>query len=344
MDWDCQFRGACFDGSHMSAVLHPVSPAIQIQDLRVDYGKFVAVDDLTISVPAGEIFGLVGPNGAGKTSTFKVLATLMEPTYGEVRLAGIDIFEQPEAARRVMAYMPDLAPVPSDLKVWEFLDCFAEAHELGNAAQRRERIEECLDLVSLADKNNVFCKTLSRGQTQRLVLAKTLLHRPKVLILDEPASGMDPMSRRQLRLALRNLAADGATVIVSSHILSELSEMCTSICVMNRGKLLAAGSVEEVRRVLGRTERILTLGVVERVDEAVGWLQGREHVAEVRLAGERIAFSFAGSARDQAQLVSDLVQEAFLIHALEEQRSTFEEILLDVSGSNAAAAPNLPLS
>lgn len=344
MDWDCQFRGACFDGREMSAVLHPVPPAIQIQDLRVDYGKFVAVDDLTISVPAGEIFGMVGPNGAGKTSTFKVLATLMEPTYGEVRLAGIDIFEQPEAARRVMAYMPDLAPVPSDLKVWEFLDCFAEAHELGNAAQRRERITECLELVSLSDKNSVICKTLSRGQTQRLVLAKTLLHRPKVLILDEPASGMDPMSRRQLRLALRHLVADGAAVIVSSHILSELSEMCTSICVMNRGKLLAAGSVEDVRRVLGRTERTLTLGVLEQMDAAVEWLKGREHVAEVQMAAERIVFRFAGSARDQAQLVSDLVQDSFLIHVLEEQRSTFEEILLDVSGPNAAASPNFPLS
>jgi ABC-2 type transport system ATP-binding protein len=328
----------------MSAVLHPVPFAIQIQDLRVDYGKFVAVDDLTISVPAGEIFGLVGPNGAGKTSTFKVLATLMEPTYGEVRLAGIDIFEQPEAARRVMAYMPDLAPVPSDLKVWEFLDCFAEAHELGNAAQRRERIAECLELVSLGDKTSVFCKTLSRGQTQRLVLAKTLLHRPKVLILDEPASGMDPMSRRQLRLALRHLVGGGATVIVSSHILSELSEMCTSMGVMNRGKLLAAGSVEEVRRVLGRTERTLTLGVLERMEAAVEWLKGREQVAEVQIAGERLVFRFEGSARDQAQLVADLVQDAFLVHVLEEQRSTFEEILLDVSGSNAAAAANLPLS
>jgi ABC-2 type transport system ATP-binding protein len=321
------------------------APAIQIKDLRVDYGNFIAVDDVTMDVSPGEIFGLVGPNGAGKTSTFRVLATLMEPTYGSVKLAGIDIFEQPEAARRVMGYMPDLAPVPSDMKVWEFLDLFAESHGLGTAGQRRDRVEECLGLVSLLEKRAVFCKSLSRGQTQRLVLAKTLLHRPRVLILDEPASGMDPLSRRQLRMALRTLAADGATIIVSSHILSELAEMCTSLCVMNRGKLLASGSVEEVRRVLGRAERTLTLGVLDRVAEAVRWLGDQPHVTEVLMAGERITFRFAGTPYDQAALVSSLVREEFLIHVLEEQKSSFEEILVDVAESSSAPAlpPLLPV-
>jgi ABC-2 type transport system ATP-binding protein len=321
------------------------APAIQIHDLRVDYGNFVAVDDVTMEVPAGEIFGLVGPNGAGKTSTFRVLATLMEPTYGRVKLAGIDIFERPEAARRVMGYMPDLAPVPSDLKVWEFLDLFAEAHALGNAARRRERINECLDQVNLLEKSQVFCKTLSRGQTQRLVLAKTLLHRPRVLILDEPASGMDPLSRRQLRMALRTLAADGATIIVSSHILSELAEMCTSLCVMNRGKLLASGTVDEVRRLLGRAERTLVVGVVERAGEAAAWLAGQPHVTGVGAAGGRISFQFAGSVHEQAGLVSGLVRADFLVQVMEEQKSTFEEILMDVATNDPlnAGPPELPV-
>lgn len=321
------------------------APAIQINDLRVDYGDFVAVDDVTLSVPPGEIFGLVGPNGAGKTSTFRVLATLMEPTYGEVRLAGIDIFEQPENARRVIGYMPDLAPVPSDLKAWEFLDLYAESHGLGNTAQRMQRIQECLTQVNLVEKAGVFCKTLSRGQTQRLVLAKTLLHRPKVLILDEPASGMDPLSRRQMKQALRGLVAEGATIIVSSHILSELAEMCTSLCVMNRGKLLASGSVDDVRRALGRAERTLTLGVLERQDEAASWLLGQDHVSEIYPSGERILFRFSGSPREQAELVSRLVRAEFLIHVLEEQKSTFEEILVDVAESNSVPAgpPSLPV-
>ena len=324
-------------------VMPDVVPAIQINDLRVDYGNFVAVDDVTLAVAPGEIFGLVGPNGAGKTSTFRVLATLMEPTYGGVKLAGIDIFEQPEAARHVMGYMPDLAPVPSDLKVWEFLDLFADAHQLGGAVQRRARADECLAQVNLSEKRGVFCKTLSRGQTQRLVLAKTLLHRPRVLILDEPASGMDPMSRRQLRMALRTLAAEGATVIVSSHILSELAEMCTSLCVMNRGKLLASGTVDEVRRVLGRAERTLVLSVLERGTAAAAWLETQAGVSAVKPSGERISFHFTGCAQEQAGLVTGLVHGEFRILALEEQKSTFEEILMDVATADPLhAGPSPP--
>ena len=187
--------------------------AIEIRDLRVDYGDFVAVRDISLSVPCGEVFGLVGPNGAGKTSTFKVLTTLMEPTYGEVSIAGLDIFEQAEEAREVMGYMPDLAPVPSDLKLWEFLDFHANTHRLGNGKERRAHVDECLELVNLLDKSDSWCKELSRGQTQRLVLAKTLLHRPKVLILDEPASGLDPLSRREMRIIFQDLARQGLSLI-----------------------------------------------------------------------------------------------------------------------------------
>lgn len=315
----------------------PEEPAIDIRDLRVDYGSFVAVNDLTLQVPRGEVFGLVGPNGAGKTSTFRVLATLMEPTYGEVQIAGIDLAEDPESARRVLAYMPDLAPVPSDLKVHEFLDLFAEAHSLGKAAQRRERIDECLAQVQLSDERGKFCKTLSRGQTQRMVLAKTLLHRPQVLILDEPASGMDPLSRRHLRLVLRELADKGATVFVSSHILSELAEMCTSLCVMNKGKLLASGSVDEVRRIMGRSERAVTIALLDRVEEAFEWLRAREGVCEAFAVEKRIRFHFAGTEEAQAELLSGLILEKFRVTVFEEQKSTFEDILLNVAQGNVSS-------
>jgi ABC-2 type transport system ATP-binding protein len=251
-------------------------PAIDIRYLRVDYGNFVAVDDLTLSVPAGEVFGLVGPNGAGKTSTFRVLTTLMEPTYGEVILDGVDVLEDTETARRIIGYMPDLAPVPSDLKVGEFLEFHASAYGLGSKAQCRERVAECLEEVALTNQRGSWCKALSRGQTQRVVLAKTLLHRPRVIILDEPASGLDPLARRDLRQALQKLAATGATVFVSSHILSELAEMCSSLCVMNRGKLLASGTAGEVRNQLGRNERTLTVSLLSRHQEAASWLTSRE--------------------------------------------------------------------
>lgn len=312
----------------------PAPPAIEITDLRVDYGDFVAVDDVSMSVPAGEVFGLVGPNGAGKTSTFRVLATLMEPTYGEVRLAGIDILEDPRAARRVLGYMPDLAPVPSDLKVWEFLDLYADAHGLGSSSARRARWEEALDGVSLSDKRNAYCRALSRGQTQRLVLAKTVLHRPRVMILDEPASGMDPLSRRSLRFALRRLADDGTAVMVSSHILGELAEMCTSLCVMNRGRLLASGSVDEVRRVLGRTERTLSVEVLERADEAAAWIGRQPGAGEPRVHGPRVTFQFTGSQDEQAALVAGLVGQGLRLTSFEEQKSSFEDILVEVAEGN----------
>lgn len=308
--------------------------AIEIRDLRVDYGDFVAVNDVSLSVPYGEVFGLVGPNGAGKTSTFKVLATLMEATYGEVSLAGLDVMEETEKAREILGYMPDLAPVPSDLRLWEFLAFHAETHRLGNRRQRLDRVEECLEIVNLKDKRRSWCKELSRGQTQRLVLAKTLLHRPKVLILDEPASGLDPLSRREMRMALQGLARDGATVLVSSHILSELAEMCSSMCVMNQGSLLSSGTAEQVRKDLGRTERVLTAVVVGPGEAVRDWLDGRDGVSEVRVDGARVVFGFAGDDQQQAQLLSDLAAAGLGLKSFNEEESSFEDILVRVAEGN----------
>ena len=313
---------------------HEIFPAIEIQSLRVDYGDFVAVDDLTLSVAAGEVFGLVGPNGAGKTSTFKVLTTLLEPTYGEVKLGGVDIFEDIEGARRIIGYMPDLAPVPSDLKVGEFLEFYAAAYGLGRRAERRDRVGECLGEVALLNESMKWCKELSRGQTQRLVLAKTLLHRPRVLILDEPASGLDPLARRDLRGVLRRLAAEGATVFVSSHILSELAEMCSSLCVMNRGRLLAAGTAEEVRGQLGSGRRCITTALLGRQNEAARWLGGQADVGDVKVSGEQVVFEFSGSDDGQADLMEGLIGLGMRLRSFEEKRSSFEEILVGVAEGN----------
>ncbi|MEA3208086.1 MAG: type transport system ATP-binding protein [Chthoniobacter sp.] len=310
------------------------TPAIDIRYLRVDYGNFVAVDDLTLSVPPGEVFGLVGPNGAGKTSTFRVLTTLMEPTYGEVMLDGVDAFEDIESARRIIGYMPDLAPVPTDLKVWEFLDFHAAAYGLGRRSQRRERVAECLEEVALTAQRNNWCKELSRGQTQRVVLAKTLLHRPRVLILDEPASGLDPLARRDLRNTLRKLARTGATVFVSSHILSELAEMCSSLCVMNRGRLLASGTVDQVRHQLGSTERVLTATVLSRQEEAGEWLSAQAAVHDLRIAGHQVIFGFKGCDEAQADLMAGLIGLGIRMRAFEEKRSSFEDILVEVAETN----------
>ena len=309
-------------------------PAIDIRSLRVDYGNFVAVDELTLKVPAGEIFGLVGPNGAGKTSTFRVLTTLMEPTYGEVVLCGVDVLEDIETARRIIGYMPDLAPVPSDLKVREFLEFHAAAYGIGNRAERRERVAECLEEVALTGQRESWCKALSRGQTQRVVLAKTLLHRPRILILDEPASGLDPLARRDLRQALRKLAATGATVFVSSHILSELAEMCSSLCVMNRGKLLASGTVQQVRDQLGSNERTLTITLLDRHQDAADWLRSQPSVHDLKLSHQQVVFGFTGTDDGQADLMEGLIRRGVRMRAFEEKRSSFEDILVEVAETN----------
>jgi len=311
--------------------------AIEIRDLRVDYGDFVAVQDISLSIPYGQVFGLVGPNGAGKTSTFKVLTTLMEPTYGEVSVAGYDIFESADDARRVMAYMPDLAPVPSDLKLWEFLDFHADTHRLGGRKARLERVDECLRTVNLFEKRNAWCKELSRGQTQRLVLAKTLLHRPKVLILDEPASGLDPLSRREMRLALQGLARQGATVLVSSHILSELAEMCSSLCVMNQGQLLASGTAGEVKKSLGRAERKLSTTTFGDPVKLASWLENRAGVSELETLDAKVEFQFVGSDEEQERLLSEMANAGLGLRSFEEEGSSFEDILVRIAEGNREA-------
>ncbi|MFT4641396.1 MAG: ABC-2 type transport system ATP-binding protein [Verrucomicrobiales bacterium] len=313
--------------------------AIEIKDLRVDYGNFVAVEDISLTIPFGEVYGLVGPNGAGKTSTFKVLATLMEQTYGEVRIAGFDVLEDTEGARRVLGYMPDQAPVPSDLKVWEFLNFHADTHALGTRQARLERVEECLARVNLTDKRDAWCKKLSRGQTQRVVLAKTLLHRPRILILDEPASGLDPLSRRELRHALQDLAKEGATVIVSSHILSELAEMCSSLCVMNQGKLLASGSSDNVLRELGNAERRITAVLVEeKAAAAMDWLGTRSGVEAIENpSSTEVIFTFTGDDEAKADLLGAFFEKGFRVADYHEKGSSFEEILVEVAEGNRAS-------
>jgi ABC-2 type transport system ATP-binding protein len=191
-----------------------------------------------------------------------------------------------------------------------------------------------LEEVALSDKRGSWCRELSRGQTQRVVLAKTLLHRPRVLILDEPASGLDPLARRDLRHALRKLAATGATVFVSSHILSELAEMCSSLCVMNRGKILASGTVEAVRAQLGSNERTISLSLLSPQPDTAIWLKSQDLVHDLQMSGPLLSFGFSGSDDDQADLLENLIRRGVRMRAFEEQRSSFEDILVGVAETN----------
>jgi ABC-2 type transport system ATP-binding protein len=307
--------------------------AVEIRDLRVDYDDFVAVNDLSLTVARGEVMGWVGPNGAGKTSTFKVMTMLMEPTYGEVRLGGFDIVEDARKVRRILGYMPDMAPVPSDLKVWEFLDFHAHTHKLGSRRKRGMRVDECLETVRLVSKRESFCKELSRGQTQRLVLAKTLLHRPDILVLDEPASGLDPVSRKELRRTVQQIAAEGATVMISSHILSELDEMCSSLCILNRGRLIANGTAAEIRAKFGDGTRRLVLELLGDEQPVGGWLLKRpgSGITNLEMKKKEVGFHFTGSLEEQAGLIRELAAAGFDLRTFSEEQFALEEILEQAS-------------
>lgn len=308
--------------------------AIEAENMRVDYGDTVAVKGLTLRIPFGEVYGLVGANGAGKTSTFSVWATLIQPTYGNVKIGGVDILESPDKARKMMAYMPDLAPVPSDLKVWEFLDLFARSYGY-SAREGKERWTDCLQMVDLWDKRNDYCKDLSRGMKQRVNLAKAILHHPKVVILDEPASGMDPQSRAKLRVILKNMAARGTTIVVSSHILNELSDMCGSVGILHHGELIDNGALQDVvDRGQGDESEMLILVSGEQVVEVSRLQKFLDEVypeANARMMKGGVVVTTQGGMDGQAEFLSVLVRRGFKIRSYNSLGSGIEQRLMEIS-------------
>ncbi len=218
---------------------------IRCEHLVKRYGKTTALDSFDLHVAAGEIHGFVGPNGAGKTTTMRILSTLLRPTAGDAFVDGVSVLSEPQRVRGLVGYMPDFFGVYDNLKAWEYLDFYAGCANM-DARTRRRRIDELLELTALSSKREAMVDGLSRGMKQRLCLARALMHDPKLLILDEPASGMDPRARAQMRDILREIGQMGKTVLVSSHILPELSELCTSMTIMEKGKRIFSGSMDEL--------------------------------------------------------------------------------------------------
>jgi ABC-2 type transport system ATP-binding protein len=226
------------------------SPLLSIEHLRVDFPEVVAVNDLSLTVAAGDVCGLIGPNGAGKTTTMRAISGLQETTRGSVRVGGHELASDPDELKKRLGFMPDFCPTYDQLTATEFLDHFARAYDVPN---RAKRIDECLQVTWLTEKRGALCEELSRGMKQRLVLAKTLLPDPQVLLLDEPASGLDPLGRIELRKILLQLRNAGKAVLISSHILTELSGFCNTAAIMERGKLVKFGSIAELgRQMLNR--------------------------------------------------------------------------------------------
>lgn len=218
---------------------------LKIDNLTKHYGSFPALKGLSLEIPAGALHGFVGPNGAGKTTTMRILATLMKPTSGTAYVDGVDVVREGQKARKLVGYMPDFFGVYDSLKCWEYLDFYARCYQIG-ADERKRMTRRLLELVQLEDKENEYVDALSRGMKQRLCLARSLIHDPKLLILDEPASGMDPRARAEMKGILRTLREMGKTVLISSHILPELAEMCDSLTILDHGELVFSGSVGEL--------------------------------------------------------------------------------------------------
>ncbi|HEX5824523.1 MAG TPA: ABC transporter ATP-binding protein [Candidatus Limnocylindrales bacterium] len=299
------------------------------------YDKTLAVAGLDLAVEPGEIFGLVGPNGAGKTTTLRMLATLLRPSAGTAEIDGWSITRTPDEVRRVLGFMPDVFGVYDDMKVWEYLDFFARCYGIP-ADRRRRMIGDLLDLVDLGDKRDAYVQGLSRGMQQRLCLAHTLVHDPQVLLLDEPASGLDPRARVELRELLRELRALGKTIVISSHILPELEELCTAVAIVDHGQVLAHGKVSDIERRLryGAVLRVRVLGDGDLIAAARDHFAADPRVASATiLADGQIELGFRGDDDASAQLLSAAVGAGIRIAAFARAASDLEELFLQVTSA-----------
>src|SRR5262245_42776669 len=278
---------------------------LEVSKLRVDYDSFTAVSDLSFGIEAGQIYGLIGPNGAGKTSTIRVLATLLEPTQGDIRVDGVDLRDHPEKVHGLIGYMPDVSPLYDDLTVEETLHVFASAYRIPLAG-RAEAIEQVITLCDLGAKRNWYVSTLSKGMRQRCLLAKTLLHDPKLLLLDEPANGLDPMARIELREILKSLAKMGKTILISSHILTELSDFCTAAGIMEKGRMVASGRTEEIAQALspGLSFRV---GLIAPDPRAADLVRAWPKVAEIKAEDSVVDFTINGTPDEAADLLKALI-------------------------------------
>ena len=303
---------------------------IDLRNITKRYDKLTAVDNLSLALGPGEIFGFIGPNGAGKTTTIKILATLLEPTTGTAFVDGINVVENPDAVRARIGYMPDTFGVYDEFKVWEYLDFFAAAYKVPKG-DRPGLIDLVLDLTNLSNKKDAYVEGLSRGMKQRLCLARTMVHNPKVLLLDEPASGLDPRARIEIRDLLKELRNLGKTIIVSSHILPELADFCTSVGIIEKGKLLVSGPIDSL---IGDNigARVLEIKVPAEdkatASKVLAPLTGVRNVAE---RGEFLDVQFDGGIDAQNELLLALITAKVRIVSFGEVQTDLEAVFMNLT-------------
>lgn len=323
---------------------------ITIDRLRKDYKGLTAVKDLNLHLNAGDIFGFIGPNGAGKTTTIKMLATLLKPTSGRAVIDGIDVVAHPEAVRERIGYMPAFFGIYDDMRVWEYLDFFAAAYRLPRS-QRPKIIDDVLNLTDLIGKKDNYVEELSTGMKQRLCLAKTLIHDPKVLLLDEPASGLDPRARIEIKELFKELKSMGKTIIISSHILPELADFCNKVGIIERGEMLISGDVKEIMAQVagGKTLEVRLLERFDHAADVIGALPGVRGVkrlddgwsayprdeapnSTVDLPSScAMIVEFTGDLEAQAELNRHIVERGLKVVAFHEQQTDLEDIFMKVT-------------
>ncbi len=308
---------------------------IKTQELTKQYGKLYAVKDLTLDLVPGDLFGFIGPNGSGKTTTMKMIATLLQPTYGEAYVCDLSVFTHPKEIRRLIGFMPDFFGVYDDMKVIEYLEFFAAAYRI-RGEHRKKVCDDMLELVDLGYKRDALATSLSRGMTQRLGLARVLLHDPQVLLLDEPASGLDPRARIEMRELLKRLGTRGKTIMVSSHILPELADVCNKVGIIERGELLVNADVAEVMRQV-RDHLVLHIEVVDETGRAAKLIERHPGVRSVEIVSQhdrqsiRVSLEKEKGLDDYCDLPTVLIENGFKIRSFKEDEINLETAFLTLT-------------
>jgi ABC-2 type transport system ATP-binding protein len=295
---------------------------IKTQDLTKAYGDHYALRDLTLQLNEGDLFGYIGPNGSGKTTTMRILSTLLQPTWGEASVCGYSVYTQPKEIRRLIGFMPDFFGVYDDMKVIEYLEFFAAAYRIKGTA-RKKICNDVLEQVDLGFKRDALVTSLSRGQTQRLGLARVLMHDPKVLILDEPASGLDPRARIDFRNLLKELRKTGKTIMVSSHILPELSDVCNKVGMIELGKMVFCGDMAELMRLV-RPKTVLQIGVQGDLESAAKVIQQSKLVESISDGAGHLLVTLCEGAADYSELPTILVQSGLRLTLFKEDEINLE--------------------
>jgi len=302
---------------------------IELTGFGKDYGEFTAVESLDLKIEEGEMFGFIGPNGAGKSTSIRFLATLLRASRGDGMINGYSVSQDPMNVRRSVGYMPDAFGVYDGMKVWEFLDFFAVAYKIGRT-QRKQVIRDVLELLDLTYKRDDFVNGLSRGMKQRLCLAKTLVHDPPVLILDEPASGLDPRARVEVKALLKELRRMGKTILISSHILTELADCCTSIGIIERGKLLMHGPIDEVYQQI-RGNQVIEARLGDNLETGLSIIRSNPDVRDVQVDGSKIVIEFSSSDHNPSQLLKKLIDNEVEVINFGQKDPNLEDVFMMVT-------------